>query len=358
MSTPCERLAAVALAALLVGCAGPGEGGAPPAAPTPPAVLPSESDPSLPDETEIVSTPKTIDEQLEELQRVTSSAEPPLTLGKGDVLSVSVYDEPDLTRDALTVRPDGKIAFPLVGEMQVEGRTVDDITRQLTRELSVYVQQPNVVVVVDEFNSLEYTLFGEVVRPGAYPLVTDVTITEAIAKAGGLTRGAFRASSAELADLTHAFIARKRKVLPVNFVELIRSGDLRFDIALRPGDYIYIPSGLSQEVYIVGEVNKASAFAFREDMPMSRTLALAEGFTADADISRIHIVRGALHNPTVIIADFEAVTEGNAQDVQLEPGDIVYVPPTTLTRWARVIDKLLPLIQTLQIGIILGDAVQ
>ena len=49
---------------------------------------------------------------------------------------------------------------------------------------------------------------------------------------------------------------------------------------------------------------------------------------------------------------------GNAQDVQLEPGDIVYVPPTTLTRWARVIDKLLPMIQTLQVGIILGDAVK
>ena len=60
----------------------------------------------------------------------------------------------------------------------------------------------------------------------------------------------------------------------------------------------------------------------------------------------------------MIIADFKAVIDGNAQDVQLEPGDVVYVPPTTLTKWARVIDKLLPTIQTLQVGIILGRSVQ
>ena len=70
-------------------------------------------------------------------------------------------------------------------------------------------------------------------------------------------------------------------------------------------------------------------------MPMSRTLALAEGFTNDADLSRIHIVRGALHNPTVIVASFEDVINGQAQDVQLEPGDVVYVPSTRSCRPSR-----------------------
>ena len=87
---------------------------------------------------------------------------------------------------------------------------------------------------------------------------------------------------------------------------------------------------------------------------MSRTLALAEGFTVDADLSRIHIVRGALHNPTVIVTNFQDVVNGRAQDVQLEPGDIVYVPPTSLTRYARAIDKIVPTIQALQVGLILG----
>jgi polysaccharide export outer membrane protein len=297
---------------------------------------------------------KTVEEQLAELDQVLASSSASFQLGKGDILSISVYDEPDLTLDSVPVRPDGKVAFPLIGDVEVAGRNVEDVSNEIRERLLQFVLEPKVSVVVTEFNSLDYTLYGEVVNPGVYPLTTDVSITAAIAKAGGLTKGQFRASSVELADLTHAFLARQGQVMPVDFVRLIRHGDMRFDIDLQPGDYIHIPSGLSKEVYILGEVNEPALFAFRESMPMSRTLALAEGFTVDADLSRIHIVRGALHNPTVIVSDFQKVVNGQAQDVQLEPGDIVYVPPTTLTRYARTIDKIVPTIQALQVGLILG----
>jgi len=297
---------------------------------------------------------KTVEEQLAELDQVLAASTASFSLGKGDVLSISVYDEPDLTLDSVPVRPDGMVAFPLIGDVQVAGRNVEDVSNEIRERLLQFVLEPRVSVVVTEFNSLDYTLYGEVVHPGVYPLTTDVSISAAIAKAGGLTKGQFRASSVELADLTHAFLARDGNVMPVDFVRLIREGDMRFDIELQPGDYIHIPSGLSKEVYILGEVNEPALFAFRESMPMSRTLALAEGFTVDADLSRIHIVRGALHNPTVIVANFDDVVNGRAQDVQLEPGDIVYVPPTRLTSYARTIDKIVPTIQALQVGLILG----
>ncbi len=355
---PCkmpESLAGLLLAAaLLSGCAA-----------TPPAaidnsLLPPNPPPSLAssDETGTGIGPggqqKTVEEQLAELEQVLASSQASFQLGKGDILSISVYDEPDLTLDSVPVRPDGMIAFPLIGDVQVAGRNVEAVSNEIRERLLQFVLEPRVSVVVTEFNSLDYTLYGEVVNPGVYPLTTEVSITAAIAKAGGLTKGQFRASSVELADLTHAFLARDGMVMPVDFVRLIRGGDMRFDIELQPGDYIHIPSGLSKEVYILGEVNEPALFAFRESMPMSRTLALAEGFTVDADLSRIHIVRGALHNPTVIVSNFEDVVNGRAQDVQLEPGDIVYVPPTSLTRYARSIDKIVPTIQALQVGLILG----
>ena len=109
---------------------------------------------------------------------------------------------------------------------------------------------------------------------------------------------------------------------------------MRFNINLQSGDLINIPSGLSQEVYVIGEVNKTGLFSYREDMPMSRTLAQAEGFTRDADLSRIHVIRGALSNPVLIVSDFNKVINGEAQDVRLEPGDIIYVPPRHLATWA------------------------
>jgi polysaccharide export outer membrane protein len=346
--------ALVLAAALLSGCAGtpplPSDSGLLP--PKPPATL--TRDEAAEDGETVASRQKTVEEQLADLDQMLTASPASFHLGKGDVLSISVYDEPDLTLESVPVRPDGMIAFPLIGDVAVAGRNVEDVTAEIRQRLLQYVLEPKVSVVVREFNSLDYTLYGEVVNPGVYPLTTDVTVTKAIAKAGGLNKGQFRASSVELADLTHAFLARNGTVMPVDFVRLIRHGDLRFDINLQPGDYIHIPSGLSKEIYILGEVRAPALFAFRERMPMSRTLALAEGFTADADIKRIHIVRGALHNPTVIVADFDKVLNGAAQDVQLEPGDIVYVPPTALTRYSRSIDKILPTIQALQVGLILS----
>ena len=299
----------------------------------------------------------TPDEQIAKLQTIAASDEFIPTLGRGDLLNVSVYDEPDLTINAIPVRPDGRISFPLVGDVMTEGLTVSELNNELTKRLSRFILSPKVSVIVQEFNSQQFTIFGEVVKPGVYPLKTDISITEALAGAGGLNKGQFRATSVELADLTHAFIARKGEVLPVDFVRLIRQGDLRYDISLQSGDYIYIPSGLSKEVYILGEVNKPMLFAFRENMPMSRTLAQAEGFTPDADLKRIHILRGSLHNPSVMMIDFKEVLAGNAREVALQPGDIVYVPPTGLTSFARVIDKIVPTIQALQVGIILGQTV-
>jgi polysaccharide export outer membrane protein len=303
----------------------------------------------------IVATRRTVDEQLEELQRMLAEMPPEFAFGRGDVLSVSVYDEPDLSMESVPVRPDGRISLPLIGDVQAAGRNADDLALEISARLDEFVLEPQVSVIGLEFKSFRYAIDGEVVEPGVYPLETDVSITTAIAKAGGLNKGQYRASTIELADLTHAYVVRQGKVLPVDFVRLLREGDLRFDIDLQPGDYIRIPSGLSKEVYVLGEVREPMLFAYRENLPMSRTVAQAEGFTPDADLSRIHIIRGALHNPTVIVCDFRKVITGKARDVQLEPGDIVYVPETGLTSFARIMDKVLPSIQTVWTGFLVHD---
>lgn len=303
-----------------------------------------------------ISQRKTSEQQLAELTQMVAALGSKPRLGKGDMLKISVYDEPDLTLDDIPVRPDGHISFPLVGDVQAEGRTVDELTSDLTQRLRQYLLTPKVTVVVQQFNSLNYTISGEVVKPGVYSLQTNVSLVDAIAKAGGLNKGQYRASSVELADLTHAFVSREGKVLPVDFIRLLRQGDMRFNIQLQSGDYISIPSGLSKEVYVIGEVNLPNLFAFREEMPLSRTVAIAEGFTQDADLSRIHVIRGSLSNPTLIIADYNKVIAGQAQDVQLEPGDIVFVPATGLSTWARMLDKIVPTITALQTGIVLQSS--
>jgi polysaccharide export outer membrane protein len=303
-----------------------------------------------------VADRKGADEQLAELQAILAEPPPPFRLGQGDVVSVTVLEEPDLSVERTAVRPDGLISVPLAGEVTAAGRPVSDLTGEITTRLERYVIDPKVNVRVEELRSVEYLVYGAVVNPGTFPLDRRTTISAAIARAGGLQQGNYRASTIEIADLRHAFIARDGRALPVDFVQLLREGDLRFDIELRPGDGIYIPSGLSQEVYVLGEVSEPMVFAYQDHMPLSRVLSMSEGFTPDGDITRIHVIRGSLGNPTVIASNFRDVLAGRERDVSLEPGDIIYVPPKTLTSFSRIMDKILPSLLAVQNAALLGRA--
>jgi polysaccharide export outer membrane protein len=300
----------------------------------------------------------TVEEQLQALRRAIDETRASPVLGKGDILSISVYDEPELSLNAVPVRPDGMISFPLIGDVQAAGRSVDELASSLTQRLSQFVLMPKVAVVVQQLNSLTFTISGEVEKPGVYPLVTDVRLSEAVAIAGGFKKGLFRSGSAELADLSSAFISRQGQILPVDFPRLFRQGDLRFDIQLQAGDYISIPSGLAREIYVVGEVNAPSQIAMREDMPLSATLALAEGYTREADLTRVHVVRGNLSNPELIVANLKDVLTGKAQDITLRAGDVVYVPPTALSTWSQMLNQIMPTITAIQTGIIFGNSVR
>jgi polysaccharide export outer membrane protein len=304
----------------------------------------------------VVARQKALDEQLAELRLVQAEPPAPFRLGQGDVITVTVFEEPDLSVDKTTVRPDGLISMPLAGEVPAAGHQVAQISEDIQSRLSRYVINPRVSVRVEELRSIEYLVYGEVVNPGTFPLDRRTTISAAVARAGGLKQGNYRASTIEIADLRHSFIARDGRVLPVDFVRLLRDGDLRFDLELRPGDQIHIPSGLSQEVYVLGEVASAMVFAYQDHMPLSRILSMSEGFTPDGDITRIHIVRGSLGNPTVFVSNYRDVLAGRERDIELEPGDIVYVPPKALTSFSRVMDKILPSLLAVQNTALLGRA--
>jgi len=281
-------------------------------------------------------------ERFAELEKLRAEGDEPFTLGRGDILQISVYDEPDLTLDGITVRPDGNISFPLIGDVPAEQKSVEEIRQAMTQHLAQFLKEPKVAVVVRQFTSQRYTIIGQVVKPGMYSLDTNVSLTQAMARSGGLTQGQFHASSIELADLSHAFISRDGDMLPVDFVALFRAGDLRYDIPLKANDYIYIPSGLSEEVYILGEVQRPDMFAFREGMPLSKALVVAKGFTREADLSRVHVVRGSLTAPELYVVDMDNILTGEARDIPLQAGDIVYVPTNGLSVWSDIVNKILP----------------
>lgn len=110
----------------------------------------------------------------------------PFRLGREDVVEISVYRDPELSR-TVPVRPDGMISLPIVGEVLAAGRTTEELRDEILQRLQGYVRDPAVVsIIVQEVNSTRFFVVGEVMRPGAYPLHGDLTVLQGLALAGGL----------------------------------------------------------------------------------------------------------------------------------------------------------------------------
>jgi len=166
------------------------------------------------------------------------------TVGPRDTLEISVWQHTELNR-TVTVRPDGKISFSLVGDVNVIGLTPAEVDEVVTRRLSKHIQSPEVTVIVTDIRSIgsgQILILGEAARPGAYPIVEGTTALEAIAKAGSYT---------ESAALHKVTVMRRPeagapKVIKVNLEKVIAKGDTSKDIVLKPDDVVYLPKKTSK----------------------------------------------------------------------------------------------------------------
>src|SRR6185436_13525573 len=197
-------------------------------------------------------------------------------IGTEDVLHVIVWDNKDLEQTVI-VRPDGKISFPLAGEIQAQDLTVPQLTEVLTQKLSASVKSPNVSVMVKEIRSFRVHFVGKITKPGVYPIKAGTPLLQALTLAGG---------PSENADLVGAYIIRGDKTLPVDLRKLIQEGDLSKNIKLEREDTIVVPeislgSSLQEmqdrRIYVLGKVAKPGVYSLKQDVPILHALFLAGG---------------------------------------------------------------------------------
>jgi polysaccharide export outer membrane protein len=159
---------------------------------------------------------------------------PTYIIGDDDVLDVSVWQEPNVSR-SVPVRPDGKISIPLVNDIQAAGLTPMQLAASLTEKLKKFLTNPQVTVTVTVTNSQKVFVVGEVGRPGPMPLLTNMTALQALSSAGGPT---------QFADQKHIYVMRhdgdKVSTFPLNYRDLLH-GDMRGNIILKAGDTIVVP---------------------------------------------------------------------------------------------------------------------
>jgi protein involved in polysaccharide export with SLBB domain len=236
--------------------------------------------------------------------------------------------------------PDGRYYFDLLPGLKVAGLTVEELRQRLESELAAFYHSPQIGLTVRGVQSRKVWVMGRVNTPGTYPLDTPITLVEAVARAGGLMVSRFSGTTEELADLSHSFVVRKGAFLPVDFVKLLVNGDMSQNIYLQDGDYVYLPSALSQEVYVLGAVNQPKTVGFRDRVTLVSVIAAARDVLPGAHSSRILIIRGSLSQPEVFTANLSDILGGRAPDIPLQPRDIVWVPAapwSDLQRYAKMV---------------------
>jgi polysaccharide export outer membrane protein len=152
-------------------------------------------------------------------------------IGAEDVISIRVWREPENSGN-FTVRPDGKVSIPLIGEVQAAGKTPEQLSASISEGLQKVMVHPEVTVGVEKVNSKKYYIQGEVNKPGAYPLVIDTTVLEALVNAGG-----FR----EFANSKKIVILRGSDRLKFNYHEVTHGKKMEQNILVKPGDQIIVP---------------------------------------------------------------------------------------------------------------------
>jgi polysaccharide biosynthesis/export protein len=156
-------------------------------------------------------------------------------IGTDDVLSIVYWKDKDMSADA-KVRPDGRIALPLINEVQAAGLTPEQLHAKLVEESKKYMEDANITVVVREINSRKAFITGEVNKPGPYPLTAPTTVMQLISMAGGLR---------DYANAKNIMIMRseagRQIALKFNYKDVASGKNLKQNIELKPGDTVVVP---------------------------------------------------------------------------------------------------------------------
>ncbi len=271
-------------------------------------------------------------------------------VGPGDILSIIVYDHPELTipageqRSAADtgnlVTPDGTIFYPYTGRIRVDGQTVEQIRENITTLLSEYIRDPQIEVRVAQFNSKFVFVTGAVNKPGRVALRnTPLTLIDAIQLASGF------APNANHHELK---ITRQNQTATVSSYELLKAGDLSQNIILRPGDLIHVPDDSTQRVYVMGEVNRPGQVGMGATrLSLTDVITQVGGIKeSSADAAGVFVIRpSARLDRLAEVYQFDlrnSIAYVFSNQFRVTPNDIVYVSTTDLGRLNRVIDQISP----------------
>ncbi len=256
-------------------------------------------------------------------------------LNPEDVISISVWNRPDLSRTG-PIRSGGEITFPPLGDIRAAGQTTASLSRMLETSLTDILRAPaQVTVEVVAFNSRRVTVSGAVTSPGRFSFETIPSLVDVLGAAGGLGAGA---------DLSRVQVFRKKgdrqTAQSVDLTRALQSGDFAGLPTLEPGDVVYVPTvagpGGSESpnaIYVTGDVSRPGPYGIGDGLDLLKVLSVAGGTLPTADLSAVQVVgKDAAGRSFVVVVDLQRYLDRGQANFTVQPGDAVRVPSRSHAR--------------------------
>lgn len=276
------------------------------------------------------------------------------SIGRGDILNITVWDHPELTIPAgqfrsagesgNVVHSDGSIFYPYIGKVYVINKTASEVRDLITEKLSKYIESPQIDVSVAAYRSQRTFITGAVNVPSVLP-ITDVPLTllDALNLSGGMANDADWRSVVLTSETSEGPLDQS-----LNLYALYQKGDMSQNRLLAHNDILHIPRNDSLKVFVMGEVENPSTLRMdRTYMTLAEAVNNAGGFKeGSANASGVFVLRGSDQQDMLVDVFQLDASEGAmlilSTQFELQPLDIVYVTSAPVARWNRVISQLLP----------------
>jgi polysaccharide export outer membrane protein len=309
-------------------------------------------------------------QKQQDLTSLIVKSPPPYTIGAGDVLSIVVWDHPELagagmpaasaamdlgtlsniaanaTPQGFVVDHKGHIQFPFAGLLPVEGLTEEQARALLSEKLAKYIASPNVTLRVQAYRSKRVYVDGEVKTPGLQA-INDIpmSLMEALNRSGGLL---------PTADQSRIAVERDKQRYDINLRELVQKGIDPSTVMLAPGDVVRVHSRDESKVFVSGEVITPKALTMHDGrLTLNEALGESGGVSPlSGDARQIYVVRKTTDGTRVFQLDARITGSiAMAEEFELRPKDVVYVAASPLANWNRNLSLLFPGALTSAVGV-------